>query len=103
MANPVARIGGLRPGAIAGAAEFQQMLRDYPAGVVQDCRAALEETADDLVNVIKDAAPVSPLEKHPGELKDSVHKENGGHDLSILVVEDARDEKGEPYPAHVEY
>ena len=55
------------------------------------------------MEAIRERAPVSELEARPGDLRESVHKAAGRHDLSILVVEDAVDEKGHPYPAHVEY
>ena len=79
------------------------MRAGYPNAVISDTRAELDRGADQMVDAIKAAAPVSELEAHPGDLRESVHKENGRHDLSILVVEDARDAKGDVYPAHVEY
>ena len=97
------RIGGAAPGSVAGAAEFQAFLRGYPQKVISDTRQLLDEGADELVEAIQERAPVSELEAHPGDLKASVHKVDGRHDLSVLVVEDAKDAKGEAYPAHVEY
>lgn len=103
MANGPVRIGGVAPGSIAGAEAFQALLRSYPQQVIADCRQALDEGADTMVEAIQAAAPVSDLEGRPGELRESVHKEAGRHDLSVLVVEDAKDEQGRAYPAHVEY
>ena len=103
MANGPIRVGGVTAGSIQGAAEFQAFLRGYPQRVIDDTRAELERGADTMVDAIKASAPVSELETHPGELRDSVHKIDGRHDLSILVVEDAKDAKGNAYPAHVEY
>lgn len=102
MAKAV-RIGGVAPGSISGAEAFQEFLRGYPDQVISDTREALNEGADAMVQAIQARTPVSELETHPGELRDSVHKENGRHDLSVVVVEDAKDAKGHAYPAHVEY
>ena len=103
MASGPVRVGGVAPGSIAGAAEFQALLRSYPQGVIDDTRAELERGAEQLVAAIQERAPVSDLEAHPGELRDSVHKEDGRHDLSVVVIEDAKDKDGHAYPGHVEY
>ena len=103
MASGAVRIGGVAPGSIAGAAEFQAFLRSYPQGVIEDTRAELDRGADQLVAAVQERAPVSDLEARPGELRDSVHKEEGRHDLSVVVVEDAKDREGHAYPGHVEY
>lgn len=103
MASGPIRLGGVAAGSVQGAAAFQAFLRGYPLAVIADIREELNAGGDQLVEAIKSAAPVSDLEGHPGELRDSVHRVEGRHDLSILVVEDAADAKGHPYPAHVEY
>ena len=102
MASPV-RVGGVAPGSIAGAAVFQEFLRGYPQKVIDDTRQVLDAGADDLVDAIKARTPVDAMEAHPGALRDSVRKENGRHDLSIVVIEDGADTKGRPIAAHVEY
>jgi hypothetical protein len=43
------------------------------------------------------------FERHPGELRDHVHRERGDTSLGVKVVSDARDEDGNFYAAHVEY
>ena len=102
MARAV-RVGGVAAGSIAGAEEFQRLLKTFPQQVVVDTRQALNDGAAQVVSDIRAVAPVSTLEGRPGELRDSVHQEDGRHDLSVLVVEDARDAKGHAYPAHVEF
>ena len=103
MASGPVRIGGVAPGSIAGAAEFQAFLRGYPQQVIDDTRAELQKGADELVADIQARAPVSELEGHPGELRESVHKEDGRHDLSVVVVEDAGEAEGRGYSRFVEF
>ena len=102
MASAI-RIGGVAGGSVAGAAAYQKRLADMPQKIIADTRAALDTGADQLVERIAHIAPVSELEAHPGELRASVHKEDGRHDLSVRVVEDAKDAHGRGYAAHVEY
>lgn len=102
MAGPV-RIGGVTPGSVAGAAEWQKLLDSFPREVIDSSRRALEAGAERMVETIKAHAPVSELEAHPGELRDSVHKEDGRHDLSVLVVEDAGEAEGRGYSRFVEF
>ena len=64
---------------------------------------ALDQSADELVDSIKSIAPVSELEMHPGELRDSTHKEAGSTSLSVNVVVDAKDAKGHGFAPHVEF
>ena len=97
------RLGSVQPNTVAGAAEFQRFLLGYPELVVQDIRQELVDGADLMVEAIKERAPASTLEPHPGALRESVHREDGGHDLSVVIVEDAADAQGRPYAAYVEF
>jgi hypothetical protein len=74
-----------------------------PPAVVQVAKPGVERAGDRLVKRIKSIAPVSELEANPGELRDSVRREAGDHDLAVVVIEDARDEKGRFIPKHVEH
>lgn len=80
-----------------------QKIAAIPPAVVQVARPGVERAGDRLVKRIKSIAPVSDLEPNPGELRDSVHRERGDHDLAVVVVEDARDDKGRFIPKHVEH
>ncbi len=97
------RVGGAAPNSVLGLPEVLALFEDLPDRILELTNAALSEGADDLVSLIKAAAPVSELEAHPGELRDSVHREQGRHELQVRVVEDAGLSRGDPYAAHVEY
>lgn len=64
MASGV-RIGGVAPGSVAGAAEFQRFLRDYPQRVIADTRQLLDEGGDELIAAIQERAPVLNLRRTP--------------------------------------
>lgn len=102
MASAI-RIGGVAAGSVQGLQGFLNKIAALPEGLVADLHGDLSNGADDLVERIQQITPVSELEAHPGELRESVHKEDGRHDLSVLVVEDAKDAKGRGYAPHVEY
>lgn len=74
-----------------------------PQAVGDSVKAQLEANADDLVATMKRYAPVSDLEQHPGQLRDSIHKYPGKHEMQVRVIADARDEKGRAIGAHVEH
>jgi hypothetical protein len=63
----------------------------------------VDPAADDLVENIKMITPTSEMEDHPDHLKESVHKEDGRHELSRLVVVDAKDKQGRPIAPPVEF
>lgn len=98
-----ARVGGPGPGSVSGLPQLLEILEVLPDRIVEEANAALVDSADDLVGFIQAGAPVSELEHHPGELRDSVRRVQGRHELQILVVEDAGLARGDPYAAHVEY
>ncbi len=103
MSRPLIRVAGPAAGSVSGLPELEALLNQIPDRIIAETQTALNEGADDLVGLIKAAAPVSELEGHPGELRDSVHKAEGHHALQVLVVEDAGLDRGDPYAAHVEY
>ena len=64
---------------------------------------AVERGADRLVSTAQLTCPVNDLEKHPGELRNSIKKIPGSHELMRRVTVDAQDEKGHYFAAHVEF
>lgn len=101
--SPIAVFNGHLPG-IEGLEDLQRRIAALPDAIIDEVKPALEKGADQLVAKIKSIAPVDDdMQSRPGELRDSVHKEPGRHELSVMVVEDARDEGGHMYPAHVEH
>ena len=71
---------------------------------VRDVMAdAVAKGAQEMEAAAKLAAPVSEMEGHPGELRDSVHIVDGQTPLLKRVIADARDPKGEVYAGHVEF
>lgn len=100
--SPVAIFNGAYPN-IKGLDELQGKVAAIPEAVYAEVKPALDWSGDKLVNTIRPLVPVGDdLERQPGELRDSLHVEPGRHDLSIVVTEDARDEKGHLIGLHVE-
>jgi|SRR5579872_1403154 len=103
-AGPVSFREGAGAGYVQGLGRLLKRLGRIPPEVRTDVRATLENEASALVDDIKAVAPVAPeFERHPGEMRDSTHKQPGRHELAVQVVVDAKDEKGREYPPHVEY
>lgn len=71
-------------------------------GLEDRVRGVIGESADRMVGLAQAAAPISELDAHPGALRESIHKIDGGDPLKAMVTADARDEKGHYYAAHVE-
>ena len=89
---------------VQGSDTVQQLLAALPDAVTAPIQAAIEQGGDDFVAAAKAIAPVAAeFETHPGQLRDSIHREANGRGLSVTVAADARDAKGRLYPAHVEY
>jgi hypothetical protein len=89
---------------VEGLVELQRRIAAIPQAVTDAAKLALEKGADEMVAKVKSIAPVAPeFESQPGQLRDSVHREPGRHELAVVVVEDARDAEGHLYPGHVEY
>ncbi len=92
-------VGGLK-----GADVLAAKLDRLSDAARETLRGALDKSADELVDGIKAIVPVGHgLEQHPGELRDSVHKEDGRNALSVYVTEDAKAADGEFYGPHVEF
>jgi hypothetical protein len=88
---------------VKGLARVMRKIAAIDPAVVAAARPGVERAGDRLVKRIKSIVPVSDLETTPGQLRDSVRKERGDHDLAVVVIEDARDEKGRFIPKHVEH
>ena len=86
------------------------ILERYGEKAAEAARKALRENAETLVTAAREIVPVEKgfyrgrqhKLKHPGRLRDSIHVEDGKKD-SVLVVADAKDDKGYPYAPIVEY
>jgi hypothetical protein len=89
---------------IEGLAELQRRVAALPDAIVSEVKPALERSGDMLVNRIRPLVPVGDdLEQTPGALRDSLHREPGDHELAVLIVEDAKDDKGRAIGKHVEH
>lgn len=100
--SPVAIFNSKFPN-VEGLEALQRKVAALPDAIVDEVKPALDRGAKRFVAKVKSIAPVSELEANPGDLRDSVHTEPGRHELAVQVIEDAVDEAGKAYPAHVEY
>lgn len=81
-----------------------ERLGKIPAAVREAVKAELNAAADELVQDMKAICPESPhFGGKPGDLKESIHAQEGRTELSVQVLADAKDEKGRYYGAHVEF
>ena len=86
------------------AAQVAKHIADIPAAIVEEVQAVLGQSADTMVHEMQAIAPVAhEFEKTAGELRDSIHKGPGRHDLAVQVIIDATDKDGHYYAAHVEF
>lgn len=89
---------------------IRRILELYGEKAAEAARQALRENAETLVAAARELVPVEKgfyrgrqhKLKHPGRLRDSIHVEDGKKD-SVLVVADAKDDKGYPYAPIIEY
>jgi hypothetical protein len=89
---------------VANLEKVQARIAALPDQVTAPLLRATEKGADQLVALVKEIAPVAEeFERHPGELRDSVHREPGSTPIGARVVVDAKDPDGRYYAAHVEY
>lgn len=72
-------------------------------GATRRMSQVLNNGADRIVDTLHEVLPINDLDPHPGALRESAHKEDGAHDLSVKVVVDAVDENGEFFAKHVEH
>ena len=64
----------------------------------------LKIEVDEMVAAMKRAAPVSDVEKNPGEFRDSIHAyDNPDRPLSYRIIADAKDEKGRNIGEWIEF
>jgi hypothetical protein len=78
--------------------------RRVPEQIRAEVAAALKVEVHELVEAMRRAAPVSDVEQHPGQFRDSIHEyPNPDRPLSYRVIADARDAKGEFIGPHIEY
>ncbi|MBR0059914.1 MAG: HK97 gp10 family phage protein [Selenomonadaceae bacterium] len=89
---------------------IKKILQLYGDKAAQAARKALNENGENLAQTARELAPAEKgfyngrhfNPKHPGRLRDSIHVEEGGKD-KILVVADAKDDKGYCYAPIIEY
>ena len=89
---------------------IRRILELYGEKAAEAARKALHENAENLVQAARELVPVEKgfyrgrqhKLKHPGRLRDSIHVEEGGKD-TVLVVADAKDDKGYCYAPIIEY
>jgi hypothetical protein len=75
-----------------------------PASVQATAGSTLKVQVDDLLAALKRAAPVSPLEGTPGELRDTIEVyANESRVLSFRIIAAAKDSKGRFYGRYVEF
>lgn len=75
-----------------------------PPDVRNEIAKSLDAETDELVAAEKRAAPVSALEDHPGQLRDSIEKyRTPGRLLSWRIIAGARDKQGRLFGRYVEF
>jgi HK97 gp10 family phage protein len=83
--------------------ELLKKIDAIPEKVRARVAKALNEAAETVVDDMKAICPTSPLEPHPGHLRESIRKVEGRHELSVGIVADAQDKNGWFYAAPVEF
>lgn len=79
-------------------------LERIPKEVREAVEAQLDKEVDDLVAAFKRAAPVSDLEAHPGQLRDSIEAYPApGNPLRRRIIVGARDKQGRVFGSYVEF
>ena len=89
---------------------IKDMIQLYGDKAAEAARQALKDNAESLAQAARELAPVEKgfyrnrqfKLKHPGRLRDSIHVEEDKKD-TLLVVANAKDDKGYPYAAIIEY
>jgi hypothetical protein len=85
-------------------AKLQARLGKVPEAVRQALADQLAKEAEDLVAAEQRAAPVSELEDHPGQLRDSIQSyPNPDRPLSFRIIAAARDKAGRLFARYVEF
>ena len=90
---------------------LKKILQLYGEKAATAARQALRENAEALAQAAREIAPVETgfyrgrqyKLKHPGRLRDSIHVEESGKKDTLLVVADAKDDKGFCYAPIIEY
>jgi hypothetical protein len=84
-------------------ANFMAYLEKVAIGSEAGIIAAIDKGAEEMVQLAQAACPNSEMDKHPGDLRESIHVKDGSDPLRKLVVADATDAKGNFYGPHVEF
>lgn len=91
-------------------ASIKDILELYGEKAAQAARQSIKDNAQTLANAARELAPVEKgfyrnrqfKLKHPGRFRDSIHVEEGKKD-TMLVVADAKDDKGYCYAPIIEF
>lgn len=91
-------------------ANIKAILERYGEKAVTAARQSIKDNAETLAQAARELAPVETgfyngrqfKLKHPGRLRDSIHVEEGTKN-TMLVVADAKDDKGYCYARLIEY
>lgn len=82
----------------------QALFDALPEAVQKALMEGLDAEVADLVDSLKQAAPVSDLEERPGELRDSIRAyPTPGRVASYRIIVGAKDKKGRYYGSYVEF
>ena len=96
MARSAVRIFNASFANVQGADATQRLLASLPDAISSAVQDAINQGGDDLVKQAQAIAPVAPeFETHPGQMRDSIRREDNGRALSTTVVCDARGQGGQ--------
>lgn len=85
-------------------AKVKARFRRVPEAMKTAAGSQLAKEVEDLTEAMQRAAPVSDLEKDPGQFRASIHfYPNPDRPLSYRIIADARDEKGGFIGPHIEH
>lgn len=93
-----------------GKVSVKAILQLYGEKAAQAARQSIRDNAETLAQAARELAPVEKgfykerkfKLKHPGRLRDSIHVEEGKKD-TMLIIADAKDDKGYCYAPIIEY
>lgn len=104
MASPVTFRSGAGAGSLGNLDRVLRRLRAIPQSVRSAMAVEIKAEAALLAADIASVTPVAPgFERHPGELKESVHVGPGRDVIAAQVICDAKDADGRGYAPHVEF
>lgn len=88
---------------VYGVPAVQKMIAGLPDGCAAAIYPQLVKAADGMVEDLVAIIPVDEKAAFPASLRDSVRRMDGDTDLSVIVIEDGKDERGHSFAKHAEY